>query len=152
MKDGLKLRQRWGQGKLIPNHQPLPQYAKRPVLKVKKKKLFHTLLVSQEPVLIWQEGLQLNQLLLVSGNPGIIFHFSHDLFWTYYGGSYQFSRVGSPSRTSIPLHFWKREIQKTNMAARGYFCASFNTFVRGYFWPVLYKNSGLSNSIYTEKS
>ena len=53
-----------------------------------KKKLFHTLLVSQEPVLFWQEGLQLNQLLLVSGNPGIIFHFSHDLFWTYYGGSY----------------------------------------------------------------
>ena len=53
-----------------------------------KKKFFHTLLVSQEPVLIWQEGLQLNQLLLVSGNPGIIFHFSRDLFWTYYGGSY----------------------------------------------------------------
>ena len=49
---------------------------------------FHTLLVSQEPVLIWQEGLQLNQLLLVGGNPGIIYHFSHDLFWSYYGGSY----------------------------------------------------------------
>ena len=59
-----------------------------------KKKLFHTLLVSQEPVLIWQEGLQLNQLLLVSGNPGIIFHFSHDLFWTYYGARTSFLARG----------------------------------------------------------
>ena len=37
------------------------------------------------------------------------------------------------------LHFWTHEIQKTNMAARGFFCASFNTFLWRYFWPVLYK-------------
>ena len=47
MKNGLKLRQRWGQGKLIPNHQQRPQYAKRPVLKVKKKIVSHFIGVSR---------------------------------------------------------------------------------------------------------
>lgn len=96
-----------------------------------QKKLLHTLLVSQEPVLIWQEGFQFISLVLVSGNSGIIFHFSHFLDilrWLVL----VFSRGES-------LHFWTHEIQKTNMAARGFFCASFNTFLWGYFWPVLYK-------------
>ena len=39
------------------------------------------------------------------------------------------ARVGSPSRARFPLHFCTCQIQKTNMAVRGYFCLSFNTFV-----------------------
>lgn len=97
------------------------------------KKMLHTLLVSQEPVLIWQEGFQFISLVLVSGNSGIFFsffsrHFLDILRWLVP----VFSRGES-------LHFWTHEIQKTNMAARGFFCASFNTFLWRYFWPVLYK-------------
>ena len=45
----------------------------------------------------------------------------------------------SPSCARIPLFLCTREIKKTNMAARSYFCTSFNTFVQCYFWPVLNK-------------
>ena len=48
--------------------------------------------------------------------------------------------MGSPLWAHPTPDVCTREIQKTSIVALGYFCSSFNTFVRGYFWPVLNKN------------
>ena len=138
MKDGLKLRQRWGQGKLIPNHQQLPQYAKRPVFKVKKKIVSHFIGVSRTSFNL-ARGASIKPVAFGQWESRNYFSFFSrpflDILWWLL---LVFSRGESIAREhTTPL--LKREIQKTNMAARGYFCASFNTFVRGYFWPVLYK-------------
>ena len=151
MKDGLKLRQRWGQGKLITNHQQLPQEAKRPVFKVQKKIVSHFIGVSRVSFNL-ARGASIKPVAFGQWKSRNYFSFFSrpflDILWWLL---LVLSRGESIAREHTTPLLKARDTENKYGGARLFLC-KFKYFCARLLLACLIWNSGLSNSIYTVKS